>query len=231
MSRLGSIKITIMELNGYFYCGKCSLLSGSLWKMFCSSASTDLSESLHNGNASSISSHLARQATSQCMHGCLLTVGFPLVLLWALHLQGGRGHFIPGKSPFPSLKTEQLFMFLASCHCSSVEHLLVQWWREHILLFRAMLVSWELRNIFHLLSETEVLPFTLHSCFVAVFFFLQWFLLVWIKKQFNLRKKFLVARKDLEWRETHEARNDIQWWWTLRNTCNHPTCAHTEVQR
>lgn len=73
MSRLASIKITIMELNGYFYCGKHSLLSGSLWKMFFPSDSADLSKSLHNGNASSISFHLV---DSQSMHGCLLTAGF-----------------------------------------------------------------------------------------------------------------------------------------------------------
>lgn len=77
MSRLASIKITIMELNGYFYCGKHSLLSGSLWKMFFLSDSADLSESLHNGNASSVSFHLV---DSQCVHGCLLTAGFSSAL-------------------------------------------------------------------------------------------------------------------------------------------------------
>lgn len=43
--------------------------------MFFPSATADLSESLHNGNASSISFHLARQPTSQLMHCCLLTAG------------------------------------------------------------------------------------------------------------------------------------------------------------
>lgn len=181
MSRLASIKITIMELNGYFYCGKCCLLSGSLWKMLFPSASADLSESLHNGNVSSISFHLARQPTSQRMHGCLLTAGFSLVLLWTLHLQGGRGHFIPCSSSFPSFKTEHFFLsfLLSVSYCSSVEHLLVQWRMEHVLVFQVALVSWELRRIFHSLSETEVLPCTLHSCFVS--FFLQLVLLVWIK--------------------------------------------------
>lgn len=120
MSRLASIKITIMELNGYFYCGKCSLLPGSLWKMFFPSASADLSENLHNGNASSVSFHLARQPTSQRVHGCLLSAGFSLVLLWTLHLQGGRRHFIPCSSSFSSLKTEQFFLSFSCCQWATV---------------------------------------------------------------------------------------------------------------
>jgi len=76
MSRLPPIKITVMEFNGCFYCEKCSLLSGSLWKMFFPSAMVDLSESLRDGNASSISLHLARQPPSQCVHCCLLTACF-----------------------------------------------------------------------------------------------------------------------------------------------------------
>lgn len=164
MSRLASIKITIMELNGYFYCGKHSLLSESLWKIFFPSGPADLSDSLHNGNASSVSFHLV---DSQCVHGSLLTAGFSSALntpstRWQRTLYSMQLLLSLSQSIFSCL-------FPVVSYCSSVGHLLVQWWMEHMLVFQVVLVSWELRTIFHVLSETEVLPCTLHSCFMTVF--------------------------------------------------------------
>lgn len=145
MSRLPPIKITVMEFNGCFYCEKCSLLSGSLWKMFFPSAMVDLSESLRDGNASSISLHLARQPPSQCVHCCLLTACFFLALLKTFpFVRWQRTLFF-----FSVKMVVSLVLFLLSVNrCSSVEQLLVQWWTEHIPVFQAVLISWELKTFF-----------------------------------------------------------------------------------
>lgn len=111
--------------------------------------------------------HFTLRTVSVCMAVCSLQA---LVLLWTLHLQGGREHFIPCSSSFPSLRAFFLVFFLLSVrYCSSVGHPLVQWWMEHVVVFQVVLVSWEVRTIFHVLSERKVLPCTLHSCFMTVF--------------------------------------------------------------
>lgn len=146
MSRLPSIKITVMEFNGCFYCGKHSLLSGSLWKMFFPSAMVDLSESLCNGNASSISLHLARQPPSQCVHCCLFIACFFFSSARSISICKVAKETVF----FFSLKTViflVLFLLPVNC-CSSVEQLLVQWWTERKLVFQAVLISWELKTFF-----------------------------------------------------------------------------------
>lgn len=64
-----------MERNGcVFYCGKCSLLSGSLKNVLPIGYRRHFRKS-SQWKSSSISLHLARQPTSQLMHCCLLTAG------------------------------------------------------------------------------------------------------------------------------------------------------------
>ena len=211
MSRLASIKITVMELNGYFHCRKCSLLSGSLWKMFFPWALADLSESLHNGNASSISFHLARQPTSQRVHGCLLTAGFSLPLLWMLHLQGGKGHFIPRSFSFTFLKMEQFFLFF--CQWATVRWWSIFWssgeWN----------VYWHFKQFFLAFRyiSTSLCPAQLFHIFVFATFFsvcelnYSW---DWARK-FWRKLTCKLLGKDLKRWETQRAREDIRWWWTL----------------
>lgn len=149
MSRLASIKIPIKLHYDYFYCGKWSLLSGSLWKMFFSSASADLSESLRNGNVSSISFHLARQPTSQHIHGCLLTAGFSVVPFLNVPTAKWQRTLYSMQLLLSVSQNRAIFLvffLLAVSHCYSAKHLLVQWWVEHVLVFQAVLVSWELKH-------------------------------------------------------------------------------------
>lgn len=145
MSRLPPIKITVMEFNGCFYCEKCSLLSGSLWKMFFPSAMVDLSESLRDGNASSISLHLARQPPSQRVHCCLLTACFFFSSAQNISICKVAKDTI---LLFRQNGSFSCLILLSVNRCSSVEQLLVQWWTEHIPVFQAVLISWELKTFF-----------------------------------------------------------------------------------
>lgn len=164
MSRLTSIKITIMELNGYFYCGKHSLLSESFWKMFFPSDPADLSESLHNGNASSVSFHLE---DSQCVHGSLLTAGFSSALntpstRWQRTLYSMQLLLSLSQSIFSCLFPvfSALLLLCGAFSGPVVNGACVGIWSGSCQLRR---------TIFHVLSETEVLPCTPHSCFMTVF--------------------------------------------------------------
>lgn len=226
-----------MEFNGCFYCGKHSLLSGSLWKMFFPSAMVDLSESLCNGNASSISLHLARQPPSQCVHCCLFIVCFFFscarnISICTLQSKEKDTLF------FFSLKTVIfLVLFLLSVNrSSSVEQLLVQWWTEHMLVFQAVLISWELKTFFpsfQSVSTSLYSPQMLHIfVFCACFF--------WCELYYSQVKKVLKKTKQWSGREglwaVRNSRSRTEYMVMVdagkvfKNIWNWPVCPHTEVK-